>query len=305
MRNPAYALGPVVSAVSPSAYEAGVRAVLDRIAVGDVYQVNLAHPMRGSFAGSARALFAELATRLAPWYGVYLEADEPGTGRRLALASASPELFLSYDACSRAIETRPMKGTRPADGDPSELRDSAKDRAELCMIIDLMRNDLGRVAAVGSVRVETPRAIERHGVLGGVWQATATVRATLREGLGLADLFRAAFPGGSVTGAPKIAAMRIIDELEWAARGPYCGAAGYVSACGRAAFNIAIRTACIEGEPGPEGLDAIRAGTLTYPAGAGIVADSDPASEWRETLDKAAALHGLGVRTALNAGARA
>jgi len=292
-------LGPLRPTMPAADYQAAVRRALSAIAAGDIYQVNLTHALHAEFTGSTRALFAALAEQLRPWYGAYLELPDSAAGSRRAIACASPELFLSFDPRTRRVETRPMKGTRRASADPAELRDNPKEQAELCMIIDLMRNDLGRVAAVGSVTVAHHRAIEQHGrpaspgeSAAGVWQATATISAILREGLTLAHLLRATFPGGSVTGAPKIAAMQQIARLETFARGPYCGLVGYVSICGHAAANIAIRTALIEGEPDPASTarDAIRSGTLTYPVGAGIVADSDPLSEWRETLDKAAGI---------------
>ncbi len=264
-----------------------VARVLEYIRAGDVYQVNLAHELTGEFSGSARALFGELAARSRPWFGAYLESADERTRR--AMLSLSPELFLDFDPATRRVLTRPMKGTRPGGASAQELDASPKDRAELNMIVDLMRNDLGRVCNFGSVRVETARAIERHGGAAGVIQATGSVSGTLRAELGVDDLLRATFPGGSVTGAPKIRAMQIIDELEPTARGPYCGSVGFVSDCGRAAFNIAIRTALVE-----EPQVAVRTtpgvfdrAVLRYSVGAGIVADSDPASEWQETMDKA------------------
>jgi para-aminobenzoate synthetase component 1 len=176
-----------------------------------------------------------------------------------------------------------MKGTRPAGGDEAELASAEKDRAELNMIVDLMRNDLGRVCRFGSVRVEEPRAIERHGP---VLQATATVSGRVRGGLDLADVLGAGFPPGSVTGTPKIRAMQIIGELEGGPRGPYCGCIGLIDRGGRARLNVAIRTALLT-EVGTGVWD------LEFPVGAGIVADSDPEAEWRETLDKAGVLTGV------------
>jgi para-aminobenzoate synthetase/4-amino-4-deoxychorismate lyase len=162
--------------------------------------------------------------------------------------------------------------------------DSEKDAAELHMIVDLMRNDLGRACVPGSVRVDVPRALERHET---VHHAVAEVRGTLRPGTGLVDLLRATFPPGSVTGAPKVRAMQVIDGLEPCARGPYCGAVGLVSP-GRIALNVAIRTISLEGPDGAGGM-------LRYPAGCGIVAESDPRQEHEESLHKSAVL----VRTAL------
>lgn len=207
------------------------------------------------------------------------------------------------------IIARPMKGTRAASGGDAALHDlarSEKDAAELSMIIDLMRNDLGRIARLGSVRVDDPRAIEHHGEAAtGVFQGVATVSAAVREGVGMADILNATFPPGSVTGAPKIRAMQIIEELEPLARGPYCGTMGFVSDDGNASLSVAIRTAMIEG-PAPITPDSSAShhgasmpsapgcfgagSTLRYPVGAGIVAESDPAREWAETLSKAAAI---------------
>lgn len=276
------ALGPLESEMGQAGYMERVQRVLEYIRAGDVYQVNLAHRMSASFSGSPRTLFAKLMHAAQPWMGAYLEFDDGDVP--CALASASPELFIDYDPVTRRVTTRPMKGTRRADADQPhalarDLRDSVKDQAELTMIVDLMRNDLGRVSELGSVRVETQRTIESHGsAAAGVLQATATVSARMPEGLTWLELLRAIVPGGSVTGAPKIRAMQIIDELEPVPRGPYCGAIGYISDSGHAAFNIAIRTA------------AVRANELTYSVGAGLVADSDPLAEWQETLVKASVL---------------
>lgn len=176
-----------------------------------------------------------------------------------------------------------MKGTRPGHAPPDELRASPKEHAELAMIVDLARNDLGRVCQPGSVRVHAPRDLERHDA-GNVLQATATVTGRLRPDRTPLDLLHALFPAASVTGAPKIRAMQIIDRLETARRGPYCGALGFLSDCGSAAFNVAIRSAALSATPRPDG--ELR-GRLDYSVGAGIVADSNPRDEWEETLVKA------------------
>jgi para-aminobenzoate synthetase component 1 len=266
-------------------YEAMVARAVEYIRAGDVYQVNLAHRVSAPFEGSCREWFARWMERCRPAYGAYL--DWTDGEKRYAVASASPELFLEYDPAARRVRTRPMKGTRPlAPGMEQELERSAKDRAELAMIVDLMRNDVGRSCELGSVRVDSPRTIETHDGLG-VLQATATVSGTLRGDLAWHDALFAAFPPGSVTGAPKLRAMQIIEELEGRPRGPYCGAIGFVSDSGHWALNVAIRTAVIEGDAAPGALDAIHDGTISYFAGAGIVADSDPRAEWDETLHKA------------------
>ena len=181
-----------------------------------------------------------------------------------------------------------MKGTRPVGSDARELRDAPKDRAELDMITDLMRNDLGRVCDLGSVRVVDPRHIEAHG--SGVLQASSVIEGTLRADQSLTDILRATFPPGSVTGAPKVRAMQIIAELEARPRGPYCGSLLCVRDDGVLEASVAIRTAHIVGVPDPDSPVGILAGKLDYPVGAGIVADSDPASEWSETLTKAQVL---------------
>lgn len=227
---------------------------------------------------------------------MYVEALPVATQPFRAMLSLSPELFLEYDASSRRVITRPMKGTRPCvPGAYEELEASAKDRAELAMIVDLMRNDIGRVCSFGSVQVDVPRSIERHdNAAGGVWQAIAQISGTLRSGLDAADLIAATFPAGSVTGAPKIRAMQIIDELEPTCRGIYCGSAIHIREDGSVKLNVAIRTALIESDsacgdsPAPDHLR----GTLRYSVGAGIVADSVPASEWQETLVKAGVISG-------------
>ncbi len=296
-----FSLSRLRSSAGRERYCRDVERVLELIRAGDVYQVNLAHELSGAFRGSSRALFAGLAARSRPWHGAYLESFGPSPAR--ALVSLSPELFLEFDPSTRRVRTRPMKGTRPGAASAHELEGSPKDRAELAMIVDLMRNDLGRVCVFGSVRVEDARRIERHGGHRGVLQATACVSGTLRSDRSLDDLVRGAFPGGSVTGAPKIRAMQVIDELEPVARGPYCGAVGFISDSGHAAFSIAIRTALIEGVANARPGTFERA-TLRYSVGAGIVADSTPESEWRETLQKARAI-GAAVRrtrTSLAAG---
>ena len=222
------------------------------------------------------ALYESLVKYSPAPFAAYLNLEDH------AVLSASPELFFRYDARSRTIITRPMKGTRPA-GEAASLQTSAKDRAELAMIVDLMRNDLGRVCAFGSVRVDQGRTIEQHGE---VLQAVSSVSGRLREPYTLADVVRALFPGGSITGAPKIRAMQVIEELERAARGPYCGALGFVSDSGDACFSMAIRTMAVQGSPGPRP-DEIDQGVADYWVGAGIVADSVPDEEWAETLVKA------------------
>ena len=287
-----YHVGPARSSMGRRAYERSVARTIEYIRAGDVFQVNVAHHLEAPFRGSSRAMFLDMLRVAAPWYGAYIECfgdRADGVGR--VVCSTSPELFLGFDSSTRRIVTRPIKGTRAADTPASELAASEKDRAELVMIVDLMRNDLGRVCRVGSVRVAEPRRIETHGSgAGGVHHGVATVEGRLRAGLDAADLVAGAFPAGSITGAPKVRAMQIIRELESRPRGPYCGSIGYVSDCGGVALNVGIRTACVAGEPlGPGGRTT---GVVRYGVGAGIVADSRPDLEWRETLHKAAGFLG-------------
>lgn len=243
---------------------------------GDAYQVNLSHELCGTFEGSTRALFSTLAASARPWHGLYLELPSE-SARPRAICSVSPELFLSYDPRTRRVTTRPMKGTAASIAPEESLRASPKDQAELNMIIDLMRNDLGRTCIIGSVQVDASRAIERHTSPkgDGLLQATGTVSGTLRTDRSPLDLLWNAFPPGSITGAPKLRAMQIIQELEQRPRGFYCGTLGFIGDDGQMMLNVGIRTATIEN------------GHITYPVGAGIVADSDEAAEWDETLAKA------------------
>ena len=212
------------------------------------------------------------------WYSAWLSFQ--AAGQSCAVLCSSPELFLR----SRAgrVVTRPIKGTRPRSGDPAEdraaraeLLSSEKDNAELAMIIDLLRNDLGRVCKFGTVRVTDPCSLEAHPT---VFHLVGTVEGELRDGLGQAELLRATFPGGSITGAPKIRAMEIIDEIEPVARGVYTGCVGIVGVDGRAEWNIVIRTLVCIGR------------RALVQVGGGIVADSTARGEYLETLDKARAL---------------
>ncbi|MHC4217203.1 MAG: anthranilate synthase component I family protein [Planctomycetota bacterium] len=278
----AYRVGTPASVMDPDSYLAMVEAAIEYIAAGDIFQANITHRLSAPFEGSTRRLCRRALALSDAWYGAYLEL--PG-GR--CLVSLSPELLLEVDAATRRVITRPIKGTRPSAADRGELLDSEKDAAELNMIVDLMRNDLGRVCEYGSVRVPRPRIIETHPT---VHHGVAEVTGRLRHGVGLGKLLRAAFPGGSVTGAPKIRAMQIIDELEPVRRGPYCGAIGFVSAGGGAGLNVAIRTMALTGRRRDGAWDHLT-GTLDYGVGGGIVADSTPIAEYRESMDKAAILH--------------
>ena len=284
----AYTTAPLTPAWPKAGYTAAVAECLRLIAAGDAYQINLAHHLTAPFQGDALTFYQTLAAGAAPAHGGFLCWDDPGTGQRQAVLSLSPELFFDYDPATRRIRTQPMKGTRPISGNPAELHASEKDRAELNMIVDLMRNDLGRVGVPGSVRVTRPRDIDPHA--DSVWQATATVEATLREDRTPADLIAAAFPPGSVTGAPKVRAAQIIRQLEPLPRGPYCGSLVRVRPDGRLSASVLIRTAHIVGVPDPLNPHALLDARLSFPVGAGIVADSDPEAEWAETLTKARVL---------------
>lgn len=265
---------------TPAEYLAAVRQALEYIAAGDVFQVNLSQ--RFSAVARQRVEPLELYLRLkecspAP-FAAFLMWDN------LAVASASPEWF--YQTRGDSLVTRPIKGTRQRGRDVrederliEELCTSPKDRAELTMIVDLERNDLGRVCRYGSVRVVEPLRVESFAQ---VHHLVATVEGRLQSGRGPIDIVRALFPGGSITGAPKIRAMEIIDELEPTRRGLYTGAIGYFSRGGTSAFNIAIRTMTIEGA------------RASFQVGGGIVAESDPEAELEETLHK-----GRGLREAL------
>lgn len=249
-----------------------VLAAKEWIAAGDIYQACVTYPMRGEFRGDAMALYADLRKiSPAPMSGCWLTPDRQ-------ILSASPELFLDF--CGREVRTRPIKGTRPRpdvgtlseDEVASELLGSEKERAELTMITDLERNDLGQFCEFGSVVVEDLLRLEKYAQ---VFHLVSTVRGLVRKGVSQPSALAACFPGGSITGAPKKRAREIIAELEGKGRGFYTGAMGAFGFNGNSRFNLMIRTLVLE------------SGTATYGTGAGIVADSDPAAEWLETLAKA------------------
>ena len=211
---------------SRQAYEENVAKAVEYIHAGDCFQVNLAQRMQCDFSGSVRCL-AQTAFEISqPRYGAHLET---GPGR--AIVSMSPELFLEVNGADsqRTIRTRPIKGTLQSDANPDELLRSEKDAAELAMIVDLMRNDLGRICTPGSIAVNNPRTIETHKT---IHHTTGDVSGTLQRDTSFGDLLRATFPPGSVTGAPKIRAMQIIETLEPIRRGPYCGAIGWLDDSG-------------------------------------------------------------------------
>jgi para-aminobenzoate synthetase component 1 len=246
-----------------------VARALEFIQAGDVFQVNISHRLTAPLRQTPQKIWQNLLQDTPAAYGAFLDCGDH------AIISNSPELFLRVQP-DRRIITRPIKGTRPNQpGMETQLRESIKDQAELNMIIDLERNDLGRVCEPGSVRVTQPRTIESHPT---VLHGVATIEGRLREEIGFLDVLRATFPGGSITGAPKIRAMQVIEDLEPIRRGPYCGAVGYLAGDGSMQFSIAIRTMIARG------------GQIHLSVGAGIVADSRPEDEYAETLVKARAM---------------
>jgi para-aminobenzoate synthetase component I len=264
---------------SGAAYRAAVSDVVDRIAAGELFQANVARAWSGDLRSGADPfeVFARLSAR-ASAYGAFWRLGDR------ALVSNSPELFLTLDRATGRAETRPIKGTRPRDPDPArdaalaaELQSSAKDRAENLMIVDLMRNDLARACVPGSVRVDRLFELESHPT---VHHLVSTVIGDLRPGAGPADLMTAAFPPGSITGAPKHQAMKVIAAHE-PPRGPWCGSLFLMEET-RFTASVLIRTVDFARMD-----DAWRWRTL---AGAGITADSDPQSELDETDAKIAAI---------------
>ncbi|HJT78950.1 MAG TPA: aminodeoxychorismate synthase component I [Gemmataceae bacterium] len=265
----------LLSSFDRAGYLAAVRRSVEYVHAGDCFQVNLAQRLLYPWTAPTVELYRRLRERNPAPFAGYFDLG------RAVIVSASPERFLRVTAGGE-VETRPIKGTRPRGSTPTEdqaraeeLLTSAKDRAENVMIVDLMRNDLGRVCRYGSIRVPALCRLETYGF---VHHLVSEVRGELRPGLGPLDLLRAAFPGGSVTGAPKVRAMEIIAELEPVARGPYCGSLGYVGFDGSMDTNILIRTFTAAG------------GWLQFPVGGGIVADSDPEREYEETWHKAEGL---------------
>lgn len=258
-------------------YLATVRKVLEHIAAGDIYQLNLSQRFTYDTSGEnvdPLEIYRSLRQLSPVSFGGYFDAGV------LKLISNSPEMFLRLRG--RSVQTRPMKGTRPRGLEFSEdrrlrneIEGSAKDKAELLMITDLERNDLGKVCDYGSVRVKEMRAIEEYKY---VFQATSTVEGVLRKDKDCFDLIEACFPGGSITGCPKIRAMEIIEELEPTRRGPYTGSMGYIDFAGNMDLNILIRTLIHAGDK------------IHFQVGGGIVADSTPEGEYEETLVKARVL---------------
>jgi para-aminobenzoate synthetase/4-amino-4-deoxychorismate lyase len=272
--------GPWSPSVSRERYDAAIEAIRASIAAGETYQVNHTFRLRTRISADDRDLYRHLCLAQRGGYAAYLD-----TGRHRVL-SASPELFFRIDG--ERILTRPMKGTAPRGRWLEEdlevarrLRASEKDRAENAMIVDLLRNDLGRICTPGGVEWSDLFRAERYET---VWQLTSSISGTLRPGTGLADVFRALFPSGSVTGAPKVSTMAIIAELEDAPRGVYCGAVGYLAPPGsggpRATFNVAIRTVVVD----------VASGLAEYGVGGGVTFDSSASAEHEEAFAKARVL---------------
>lgn len=267
-------LAPLVPAVSRAAYGHAFARVQDHLRAGDCYQINLTFPMESRLqAGSTLGLYGALRARQPVGFGAYVDLGQGG-----ALVSRSPELFFRVQG--GVIESRPMKGTAPRHPDPAEdarlkadLAASDKVRAENLMIVDLLRNDIGRISRIGSVRVPELFAIDSFAT---VHQMSSRVQGTLRAGLGLPDLMAALFPCGSITGAPKIRAMQIIADLEPHPRGAYCGAIGWLAPDGDQCWSVAIRTLRLDGQ-----------GQVRANVGGGVVLDSTADGEWEEALWKA------------------
>ncbi len=265
---------PFVADTTPADYMAGVRRIQDYLTAGDVYQVNLAQRFTAAYRGDPRLAFEQLRARFNPPHAAYIDLGDR------QILSFSPESFL--EATGDQVVTRPIKGTRPRHSDPAEdarlaadLAVHPKDRAENLMIVDLLRNDLGRVCVPGSIEVPSLFAVESFH---NVHHLVSTVTGRLRRECGIPALLAACFPGGSITGTPKKRAMEIINELEPHARDVYCGSIFWMTRNGHFGSNIAIRTF------------VAHAGILHGWAGAGIIADSDPAREQQECLDKLAPL---------------
>jgi para-aminobenzoate synthetase component 1 len=265
---------PPASNFTRAEYLRAVARVREYILAGDVFQVNLSQRFEAPLTTSPLELYRRLRAGNPAPYSAFLDAGD------FQVMSASPERFLRVDG--DRVETRPIKGTRPRDADPArdaalarELALSPKDQAENVMIVDLLRNDLSRVCQPGSVRVPALLSLE---TLPTVHHLVSTVTGQLEPACDAFDLLRAAFPGGSITGAPKVRAMEIIAELEPVRRSVYCGSIGYFSLSGDMDTSIVIRTYLATG------------GRVCFHAGGGIVADSDPSLEYEETLHKARAL---------------
>ena len=280
-------LDPALPMISKGDYGRAFDQVKAYIAAGDCYQINLTFPMQSHLRdGTALGLYGALRARQSVGYGAFADLAANGAGAGVpVLISRSPELFVRTDAGGR-IESRPMKGTAPRDPDPvrdaelaEELRGSEKGRAENLMIVDLLRNDIARIAKVGSVKVPALFAVESYATL---HQMTSRVVGDLVQVPSMAGLMGALFPCGSITGAPKIRAMEIIREVEPFPRGAYCGAIGWMAPDGESCFSVAIRT-----------LTLVDDGGIVLNVGGGVVQDSTCEGEWEEAHWKARYVTGL------------
>ena len=261
-----FACGRWSMAASRTAIDAGIAAIRTAIGNGNYYQVNYTTRLESQFSGSAAALYAALCQAQPGGYGAFIDGGD------WQIASVSPELFFDWTP-DRTLATRPMKGTAPRTASAKTLLDSAKERAENLMIVDLLRNDMARVAETGSVEVTRLFDIEP---LPTAWQMTSTIRCKTKRETTLFDVFRALFPCGSVTGAPKVAVMQAIAELESTPRGVYCGAIGLIRPNGHASFNVGIRTVAVDA----------KTGTARCGIGSGITIDSTAEAEYAEWLVK-------------------
>lgn len=279
------ALDPAEPMISQAAYAEAFDQVKAYIAAGDCYQINLTFPMKSNLrTGTALGLYGALRMRQSVGYGAFVDLAAEGANVPV-LISRSPELFVRTDAGGR-IESRPMKGTAPRDPDPvrdaelaEDLRGSEKGRAENLMIVDLLRNDIARIAKVGSVKVPALFAVESYATL---HQMISRVVGDLVESPSMADLMAALFPCGSITGAPKIRAMEIIAQVEPLPRGAYCGAIGWMAPDGESCFSVAIRTLTLGADGG-----------IVLNVGGGVVQDSTCEGEWEEAHWKARYVTGL------------
>jgi len=284
-------IGTPVSLPNRSGYTDQVQRIVEYIHAGDVFQVNLSRRLRADVDISPRSLATEAMAGAQPRYGFYAELPGGNEHEDRVVLSLSPELFLQVE--DGDVVTRPIKGTRPATASCSELADSEKDAAELHMIVDLMRNDLGRVCEPGSVHVVEGRTIESHPT---VHHGVGEIRGRLERDTTVSDLLKATFPPGSITGAPKIRAMQIIHDLEPIHRGPYCGALGWLGSKD-ACLSVGIRTLAFSGRfaGGFTGFEGI----VEYGTGGGIVSDSDPDAEYEETVHKAVVFEQLASHTTI------
>lgn len=269
-------VGDIAHNMDKPTYAKAFRKVKDYILAGDCYQINLAQRLAVKVQGDAWQAYDQFRQLSKAPFMAYLQVDD-GQGMPFEVLSMSPERFLQVT--DNKVETRPIKGTRPRHADAAmdkqeaeSLAGSIKDRAENLMIVDLLRNDIGKVCEIGSVKVDALFRLQRFT---NVHHLVSIVRGVLASGYHAMDLLRGCFPGGSITGAPKLRAMEIIEELEPHRRGIYCGSIGYVGFDGSMDTNISIRTAVICNQ------------SMTFYAGGGVVADSDCDKEYQETLDKA------------------